>query len=128
MAKYALVDPADAIVSELDERFVDPSVSTKDGYRWLIVEVVREDTTTQSEWVVTDPPVIEVLADRVRKTITTRDMTSAEIDTVKTNIVMASVDELQFRHLFNLENRVRTLEGKSTITKEQYRNALKGML
>lgn len=34
------------------------------------------------------------------------------------------VDRLQFEHLFDLENRTRTLEGLSTITRVQYRNAL----
>lgn len=34
------------------------------------------------------------------------------------------IDRLQFEHLFDLENRTRVLEGKSLITREQYRNAL----
>jgi len=33
-------------------------------------------------------------------------------------------DRLQFEHLFELENRVRVLEGQQPILKQQYRNAL----
>jgi hypothetical protein len=34
------------------------------------------------------------------------------------------MDRLQFEHLFDLENRVRVLEGKGQITRAQYRDAL----
>ena len=37
---------------------------------------------------------------------------------------IASIERLQFEHLFELENRTRVLEAKLPITKEQYRNAL----
>lgn len=35
-----------------------------------------------------------------------------------------SMDRLQFEHLFELENRVRVLEGKAAVTIAQYRNVL----
>ena len=34
------------------------------------------------------------------------------------------IDRLQFEHLFNLENRMRVLEAKPAITREQYKTAL----
>lgn len=34
------------------------------------------------------------------------------------------LDRLQFEHLFDLENRTRVLEGKTQITRAQYRDAL----
>jgi hypothetical protein len=34
------------------------------------------------------------------------------------------LDRVQFEHLFDLENRVRSLEGRFAITKAQYRQAL----
>jgi hypothetical protein len=34
------------------------------------------------------------------------------------------IDRLQFEHLFDLENRTRTIEGQPTITRAQYRQAL----
>ena len=37
---------------------------------------------------------------------------------------IASIERLQFEHLFDLENRTRVLEAKLPITVEQYRNAL----
>lgn len=35
-----------------------------------------------------------------------------------------ALDRLQFEHLFDLENRVRALEGRFAVTRAQYRNAL----
>lgn len=35
-----------------------------------------------------------------------------------------AIDRLQFRHLFNLENRVRIIESRPQVTMEQYRAAM----
>jgi hypothetical protein len=42
----------------------------------------------------------------------------------KAAVAIEGMDRLQFEHLFNLENRVRVLEGKSQVTRAQYRQAL----
>lgn len=54
--------------------------------------------------------------------------TQAEIDAlllptpdVKAAMVIDSIDRLQFRLLFNMENRVRALEGQVALTVPQYR-------
>jgi hypothetical protein len=39
-------------------------------------------------------------------------------------LAIDGVDRLQFEHLFDLENRLRALEGLPTVTRAQYRQAL----
>lgn len=49
---------------------------------------------------------------------------AATIQDTKAQAFADAVDKVQFRLLFNLENRVRALEGKLALTAAQYRQAV----
>ena len=46
----------------------------------------------------------------------------------ETNRIISSLDRAQFLIAFNHENRIRALEGKTAITQQQFRNAIKPLL
>lgn len=72
-------------------------------------------------------PVTTIEADRVVDTYTVTALTAQELDAIKESR-LPSADGIQFRVLFNHENRIRAIELKQPVTAEQFRNALKAML
>lgn len=126
---YALVSPEDAIDREIDGARLDPKAGTKPGWRWLPVTVIEPpfDSATQ----VRTGPVISVSKDAVTKTWAVRDKTAeelaAEAEATKEE-ALNSIDALQLKVLFDLENRMRALEMKQPISPSQYRAALKARL
>lgn len=70
---------------------------------------------------------ITIHADHVSSDYSVRLKTQIELDEDKQAYV-DSVDMLVFKVLFNHENRIRALESKSTITAQQFKTALLGML
>jgi hypothetical protein len=123
MTEYALVGPQDVIKTTSSN--VDPTVSTRAGWRWLPVEVTNPSYDPAIQ--VSEGPVITVLSDKVTRVWTVRAKTAAELDADKDGTVNA-LDMLAFKVLFNHENRVRALESKAAITAAQFKTALKAML
>lgn len=124
MPRYALVNPQDA-VDRLATN-VDPAVATKTGWRWLpCPDVARPPFDPATE--VVEGPAYTVGASAVTEVWTKRPMTAQEIDARKEARLDAE-DRLHFEVHFDLENRVRALEGKAAITRAQYRAALKARL
>lgn len=122
MAEYALVGPQGQISTT--SMAVDPTVSTRAGWRWLPVEVTDPlfDPATQ----IKEGPVLTVFADKVTRVWTVRAKTAPELDADKDSMVSA-MDMLAFKVLLNHENRIRALESKATVTAAQFRATLKAM-
>lgn len=72
-------------------------------------------------------PTITIYADHVSSDYSVRQKTQEELDADKQAYV-DNVDMLVFKVLFNHENRIRALESKATITAQQFKTALLGML
>lgn len=74
---------------------------------------------------------VTVEADYVAKTHTVtqviRNKTAQELDNDKT-VTIDAIDMLSFEVNFDQENRIRALEGKTAITRAQYKTALKNRL
>lgn len=121
MAIYALVAPDDSIHTEKDETRIDFTAGLRDGYRWLRIDNITDDQTTQSQWVVTDPMVQTVLADRVTRTTVRRDMTQAEIDARKSATSSSLVDQIQWKAIFQVLNIARQANGQQPVTAQQFR-------
>lgn len=122
--RYALINPQDQI-----DRFatnVDPGVDTKPGWRWLPCPPVAPPANDPATETV-DGPAYAVAADGVTEIWAKRALTAAELDARK-EARLDATDRLQFEVLFNLENRVRVLEGRAAVTRAQYRTALKALL
>lgn len=122
--RYALVSPANAV-----DRFandIDPTVATKAGWRWLPCPVVDRPTINGATQI-TEGPVFVLGAAEVVETYVVRTLTAAELDARK-EARLSAEDKLQFDVHFDMENRVRVLEGRPPVTRLQYRNALKALL
>lgn len=72
-------------------------------------------------------PTVAIHADHVSSDYSVRQKTQEELDAEKQAYV-DNVDMLVFKILFNHENRIRTLESKSTITAQQFKTALLAVL
>ncbi len=108
------------------KRFEADSVPAhKASYLLPYVESV-DDQSTGSRKVTTVEETIH--ADKVEHVTSIRDMTAQELDDEKQQQVDREIDLLQFKILFNHENRIRDLESKNPITKAQFRAALKAEL
>ncbi len=125
--RYALIDPQNAI-----NRFavtVDPAVPTRAGWRWLPADVTTPpayDPLAQK----LDGPSYTVGADAVTESWTVVALTAGEIDALKEAAVAALSASwgVMFKALFNLNNRVRALEGQGALTALQFAAVLKALL
>lgn len=93
---------------------------------WRPVVVVGDDPFDAATHVKTGP-VTTIEADRVVDAYAVRPKTVEELDAGK-EAALPDVASAVFKVLFNHENRVRALEGKSNITAAQFRAALKALL
>ena len=125
--KVALIGPGDVIVREVLAARVDTSAGVRAGYKWLPVVVEESDVSTGPDVTIdrTGPVVEET---RVLYTRTRRDMTAQELSDSRDDFLADNEDTLQFKVLFNHENRVRVLESKAPLTPTQFRAALKAQM
>lgn len=123
--RFALVDPNNVIVRVLSDQQIDPTVSTRPGWRWLpvVTNEVQIDPATQ----VREGPNITVEPTQVVEQYTARNKTAQELDQDK-EVQVPEETNILFKIAFNHENRVRVLEGKAPITALQFRAALKALL
>lgn len=97
-------------------------------YRKFYELIIVDPPFNPTSQIRTGPVVTEDhVAETRTHTWTVRDKTAQELDAEK-DARVANEDFLQFEIHFDLENRVRALEGKSAITRAQYRAALKARL
>lgn len=103
--------------AETEDSFVDRIRSTDVPATALEVQIVDEvslpkDRANRNAWKLNGQSI---------------EVDSAKVADIFNALAMASVDgmdRLQFEHLYELENRMRALEGKAQIKLEQYRTAL----
>lgn len=93
---------------------------------WRPIVIVGNDNFDQRTQKRTGP-VITIEPSRVVETYTVSPLTAQEISDQK-DIRLSDIDALQFAVSFDIENRVRALEGKAAVTAAQYRAALKARL
>lgn len=93
---------------------------------WRPVVVVGNDAYDQTTHKKTGP-VTTIEASRVVDAYTITALTAQEISDRK-DARISDIDTLQFLIAFDMENRVRALEGKAAVTATQYRAALKARL
>lgn len=105
---------------------IDPNVQTKPGFKWLPCDfVTKPDFNSDTE--IVEGPFYAVGGKDVVESWNKRPLTAEELDVRKDGKVSA-MDALQFKLSFDMENRMRAVEGKQPVTAAQYRNALKARL
>lgn len=126
--RMALVGP-DGTVLRYDSN-IDPEAQTKEGYQWLPApEAIKPayDSATQ----VLSGPTITVGKDAVTTEYTVRDKTAQELadeaEATKEDR-LGNVELFVLQTLCDHESRIRVREGKSAITFDQCRQAIKDKL
>ena len=126
MARFALVRPNDVVDRLAGD--VDPTVQTKNGWRWLSCPAVAKpafDADTQT----VDGPAYSVGASTVAELWTVRSLTAQEISDLKdARIAAMNGANIALRVVHGIHNRVRTLEGQATHTLAQFRALIKAAL
>jgi len=122
--RYALVKN-DNTIDRLSDS-VDPNVLTKTGYKWLRCDKVAQPAYDSNVEKITGPSYT-VNVDNVTEVWGKTALTDQEISDLK-YARLSAIDALQFRIMFDLQNRLRVLEGKTAVTASQFRNALKELL
>jgi hypothetical protein len=82
-----------------------------------IVNATEEDPNMVYEWLVDDSYVVNV-----------GDVFDPKDWQINPNTQWTQADYVSGQVLFNHENRIRTLEGKTAITVKQFKTAVKGLL
>ena len=128
MTRYALVDPQGNF-NRLSSN-VTPNVSTKAGWKWLQCDPVTPpafDPTSQA----LVGPTYTVGASSVTEVWSTRSLSAQEISDAK-DAAIAAINgggfSPIFKALFNLNNRVRVLEGSGALTVAQFKAQIKTLL
>lgn len=124
--RYFLIKTADNSIVQMQDTPVDLTAQTKPGYKWLPGPLNPKPPYDPATEIV-EGPTYTVNANDVTEGWVKRLLTAPELDANKAAKVSA-VDALQFKVMFDIENRVRVLEGKQPVTAAQYRNALKAVL
>jgi hypothetical protein len=130
MARYARVNAQNAI-EEFRHLESLPDPNPTKGWRWLPAPVVAPpsyDPLTQKR----NGPIHTVGASSVTQSWEVGALTAQEISDMK-DAAIAMLELVGshapiYRALFNLNNRVRTLEGQSTMTGAQFKAAIKALL
>lgn len=124
--RYMLIKLSDNSIVEKRDTAVDLTAQTKPGYKWLPSALNPKPPYDPSTEIV-EGPFYTVQADQVLESWNKRTLSAQELDDNKTTKV-SSIDLLQLKVMFDIENRVRVLEGKQPVTAAAYRNALKAAL
>lgn len=128
MARFALIKPDGTTIDRMASD-VDPTVATKPGFRWLPCLPVAQPSFDPLSEIVAGP-AYTVNANDVTEVWTKRALTVPEISDRK-DAAIASVNggfSPILKVLFNLNNRVRVLEGQAAITLPQFKAAIKALL
>ena len=113
----------DQITGIENRRGFDPNrVRHVDG-KPMLREVI-DTKPAPGEGEVLDGPVITILDTTVTRVWTVRDKTAGELDAEKDSLA-DRITKAAFVISFNHENRIRVLEGKSPITKPQFKEAIR---
>jgi hypothetical protein len=131
MARYARVNAQNAI-EEFRVFDAAPDPNPAKGWRWLPAPIVTSpsyDPMTEKR----TGPVHTVGANSVTQSWSVVALTAQEISDRKDSAIAGMEGSAIgyapiYRALFNLNNRVRTLEGQNTMTAAQFKAAIKALL
>jgi hypothetical protein len=124
--RCALVNSKDAILEFRQHHDVCPPDLPAKDWRWLSAPIATPpsyDANTQ----VLEGPTRTVEASAVTESYTVRSKTAEELNADKESR-LNSLAVFVLKHLCDHESRIRVLEGKSAITFEQCREAIKAAL
>lgn len=129
---HALIYP-DAPGVIVERRMIDLATVPDHKKAWWRPVVTVGDTEFNRLTQKKTGPVTTIEQAQVLDTYTVSDLTPEELDANKANAVVNELSSgtgyaVLFRALFNIHNRVLVLEGKPTVTPEQFRTALKALL
>lgn len=132
---YALVDDQDQIVKTADSARVDLTAGVETGYSWRpIVNAVVDNSTPGNNYIHHSDPVVAVTPTEVTRTVTISDMTAQEIDDIKgaradrvTNTEIGKLLEVVFETMYDLDARVRVLEGQPARNLGQFKTYAVGL-
>jgi hypothetical protein len=128
MTRYAWIK-ADNTFFDLTNPFHDYDQQPEDlplkGLRCLPAPITPRPTPGVNE--IVEGPTYIIGPTEVTESYFVRAMTAEEIDASK-YLKLTTINDALFKICFNMENRVRVLEGKQIITVNQYRTAIKALL
>ena len=129
MTNYARVNKVTGEKDKEEEerrfRVLPPENPPHKSWVWLPIVVTYPTFDDMAE--VRTGPVESRIGDESHKVWTVRPMTPAERDEAKDRFIDPD-DSVRFKVLFNLENRMRALEGKQSVTASQYRTFLRSQV
>lgn len=128
MPRYALINPQSGV--DRVSTAVDPAVQTKANWKWLQCDSVTPPTFDPTAETV-DGPTYTVGASSVTEVWTKRSLTSQEIsdrNDTAVSFMNGGGFSPTLKILFNINNRLRTLEGQGALTLAQFKTAIKAAL
>jgi hypothetical protein len=127
MTKYARITSSTrAIIEEKDESKFrggkPPPANTAKDWEWLPVTVEKPSYNIKTE--VLEGPKDVVTAEKITRKWTVAKLSDKEIQDRK-DLQIPSTDSVQYKIMFDQENRVRKLEGLSATTHDEFRVLLR---
>jgi hypothetical protein len=129
MARFALINSADSSIIEFRDYPAQPANPLGKPRKWLPV-VAGAPPTIDPLTEVATVATYTVNAGDVTETLGKRSMTAQEISDAKDTAVgtLNGGYSPMLKALFNINNRVRALEGQAPLTLVQFRAAIKALL
>lgn len=126
--RYGRINPQGGVDRFADN--IDPSVQTKNGFKWLPCPLVAQPSFEPTAEFV-DGPTYTVNETDIAEIWTKRSLSAQEISDRKDTAVSAINGggySPILRALFNINNRLLALEGKQAITLAQFKAAIKALI
>jgi len=111
--RYMLIKLSDNSIDRIMNGAIDPNVQTKAGYKWLPCPFVEKPVVDEKLKTV-EGPFYKVSVEDVTESWVKRDLTPDEVSAKKTARVLELGEDI-LKILSDLEDRIRTLEGRPKI-------------
>jgi hypothetical protein len=126
MPLYAIVENGNTVREYRTYDAQPPNPAGKPSIKILPV-VDNDSSITDPDTQVKEGPTVVITATEVTRTWTVRNKTAGEL-TAEKDAKVEGLDKAILTVLFNHENRIRTLNSQSTVTVNQFKNAIKALL
>lgn len=126
MLMYALVENGNTVREYRTLAAQPPNPAGKPTLKWLPV-VDNDSSITDPDTQIKEGPTVVITITEVTRTWTVRSKTAGEL-TAEKDAKVEGLDKVILTILFNHENRIRTLAGQGSVTLNQFKNAVKGLL
>lgn len=130
MARFALINTTDNSIIEFRDYATKPNDPAGKPRKWLSCPLVAPPAFDPATERVTGP-TYTVGASEVTEAWTKVALTAQEISDAKdaaVNSINGGLYPVLFRAMFNLNNRVRALEGQAALTQAQFKAVLKALI